>query len=189
MVMKWHHNWDKIHHISIKSIKQLHIRNRPAPSFCSPIVIPKLMMSLPGPPTRAGIFDKPGWLALIGKTGPFAGKGRKLKPVYRGTARRTQVSWSITTGINHPPKNPITQRKSVTLPNFTSDTCNSPQHKQLFQWMKPHTLWKHPASYSSVVFLKWETAEKTCPQFSCQNSSLYVCSFGQDSETDGHTHK
>ena len=36
------------------------IRNRPAPSFCPPIVIPKLMMSLPGPPARAGIFDNPG---------------------------------------------------------------------------------------------------------------------------------
>ncbi len=37
------------------------IRNHPAPIFCPPIVISKLMMSLPGPPTRVGIFDNPGW--------------------------------------------------------------------------------------------------------------------------------
>ncbi len=39
------------------------IRNRPAPSFCPPIVIPKLMMSFPGNPTRAGIFDNPGCIS------------------------------------------------------------------------------------------------------------------------------
>ncbi len=37
------------------------IRNHPVPSFCPPIVIPNLMMSLPGPPARAEIFDNPGW--------------------------------------------------------------------------------------------------------------------------------
>ena len=45
-----------MHHISIKSIKQ---QGCP-PSFCPPIVIPKLMMSHPGPPARAGVFDNPG---------------------------------------------------------------------------------------------------------------------------------
>ena len=38
----------------------LGIRNRPAPSFCPPIVTPILMMSLPGP--SAGMFDNPGCL-------------------------------------------------------------------------------------------------------------------------------
>ena len=35
------------------------IRNRPVPSFCPPIVIPNLMMSLPGPQASGGIFDNP----------------------------------------------------------------------------------------------------------------------------------
>ncbi len=46
-------------HVSPRPARE--IRNRHALSFCPPIVIPKLMMSLPGPPARAGNIDNPRW--------------------------------------------------------------------------------------------------------------------------------